>query len=249
VILADPPGAVRESFSLPFLLDPGASTSLVFTLSLNGIPDLPWVDLVVPRSANGSIAGTPSPRLPVIDRPLGVIPDPGRLDRVPQALEGQPEMLVAFDGKTAARFRAALAPGALALHATVLDDPGQPQDPAWKGSCVEVFAADSDTNAIGHVFLTPGSGARPAAALIPEAGETAPAPGVQVQSARTDEGYTLTALIPLSLLNLSPDPDRLKLEIQLSRPEAGGKMSYGAVFGSTRAYQTPLHYGAFQTIR
>jgi hypothetical protein len=251
-LLCEPPAAVRPAdapLGLPFTLAPGASTSAVFALTLAGAPCRPWVDLVVPRSPKGAVAGTPSPRVPIIDRPLPVLPAPGRLDLVPGALAGEPELAVAFDGKTAARFRAALVSGALALHAVVTGDSGQPADPPWQGSCLEVFAARSDTNAIGHVFLTPSSADRPAAALIPEEGGTAVATGVQVQSAGTPDGYSLTALIPLRLLELPDEPDRLKLEFQISRPESGGKTSYGAVFGSTRAYQTPLHYGSFKALR
>jgi hypothetical protein len=247
----DPAGAVtfKGPSSLPFTLPPGASTSVVFELTPNGAPALPWVNLVVTRSPGGAIAGTPSPRLPILDRPLGGIAAPGTLDEVRKSLAGRPPLVIPIDGKPAAEIRIALAPGALALHAVIRGEPGPPQDPPWKGSCLEVFSAASDTNAMAHLFLVQAYGDKPAAGLVAEEDQSVKVPDIQVQSARTPDGCEMTALIPLRLLELPASPERLKLEFQLGLPGADGKMLYGTTFGSTRAYMTPLSYGTFRIIR
>jgi hypothetical protein len=239
----------RDTLSFPFKLPPGAATSHVFTLTADKPPQAGMIPLVVPRSPGGLVAGIPSPSLPVVDRPIRLVPEPDTIAGIARALESETPFELHLAGQPAARIRIGLTPRSLLLEAQVTDARVSPQDPPWKGSCLEIFASTGVTNAIGHVFLRPASDKEPAAGLVPDDDQAVRMADIEVQSAVTATGYDMTARVPLRLLQLDANADRFGLELQLGASGADGKIAYGTVFNSIRAYMTSIGYGQFRVLR
>jgi hypothetical protein len=207
------------------------------------------IPLVVPRSPGGLVAGIPSPSLPVVDRPIRLVPEPDTIAGIAKAIESETPFVLLLAGQPAARIRIGLTPRSLLLEAQVTDARVSPQDPPWKGSCLEIFASTGVTNAIGHVFLRPASDKEPAASLVPDDDQAVLMADIEVQSTVTATGYDMTARVPLRLLQLDANADRFGLELQLGASGADGKIAYGTVFNSIRAYMTSIGYGQFRVLR
>jgi hypothetical protein len=111
-----------------------------------------------------------------------------------------------------AEARVALAGDKMAVVVTVHDVAVRRGDPVWRGSCFELFGCAGAGKAIGQVFLTPPTDELPAAAFK-LSGAIVPAPEIAVTALATGpEGYTLAALVPLSLLELSVGAREFRLE-------------------------------------
>jgi len=169
------------------------------------------------------------------------------LDGVAKALADQEPRTIKADAKNAlVDLRFALAGEHLALLASVKDSKVTQAQTAWKGSCLEVFGSMEGTSAIGQVFLVPAAGDQLAKGHK-AAGGIVPAPDIKVTSQATKDGYTMTVLIPLSLLKLDPAKGRIMLEFQItSMGGPKGKVARGTLFGSERAYERNHRYGLFE---
>lgn len=141
------------------------------------------------------------------------------LDGLAQQLVEQPANEVRFGpfGGVGSRLRLAIIDDALALVAEVGDARMHHGARPWLGSCIEVFAAASDGGTTtGHVAIQPELSGLPARLTVVRAGEPLPVE-FPVRTTRTTDGYTLAALIPLSVLGVTASAFRLEVAITAAR--------------------------------
>jgi len=234
-----------------FDLDSGETRT--FTITVQSRKDLQtaWLELHVPRSPAGTIAGIPLIRLPVVDRPLPLLPVvPEDLRQALNLPVETPCLRIPPQAEPSGTVQLAMTPRGLWLKARISDDRITRTDPPWKGSCLELFAAPpEDPTAVRQIFLLPPAGGQPASAAIAESGQPLAASDIAVLGQSVAGGYELTALIPLPRLGFSEVPERLLLEIQLDRIEGTNAPAYHSAFGAPRAYQSGIGYGAFRVTR
>ena len=173
---------------------------------------------------------------------------------LPVQLRGLPPRKIAtLRGEPVATVRAALAGQSLALEMAVTDHAIRGGELAWQGSCVEVFTSPTTsgqwhpslTNAgIRQVFLVPAVGAAPAFARK-QCGQELPAPEIQITGTSHRTGYTLQALVPLSLLELDPAVGEFLFQIVVTAtPQPGHPATRAALFyGGLSASGSNLLYG------
>lgn len=167
-----------------------------------------------------------------------------RVDEVAGVLaEAEPVEIKAGD-TALARVRFAFAGDDLAIHAEVTDATLLHHREPWRGSCVEVFGAMPETLEIGQVFLAPQVADRSSGGYLAKGLKQVPEGRIRTQSKRTELGYEIQALIPLSLLKVKPEAKKFLLEIQVSSSK-GKKRIYANLFGSERAYENCSKYGLF----
>jgi hypothetical protein len=230
-------------------LQPGETMSHDFAVSLLQKTMASGVYLVVPKSPRGQIVRVPSPLLPIADRPLPRLPETA-LAAVAEALKEQPVYPLEIDGKRIVDLRFAVAGTNLIVDAVVTDTNLKQGARPWKGSLFEIFAAaPNDQGGIHQIFLVPADAEAPARALIPSEGKQVAAPTIALQSQATATGYRLQAVVPLAMLGMAGPTGRVKLEFQVSTTLGDGKMHYGTVFESPRAYQDHSYYGRFEIRR
>ncbi|MBI3987473.1 MAG: hypothetical protein HY343_11165 [Lentisphaerae bacterium] len=192
----------------------------------------------------GEMTGKPKPALPLAR--LAALESP---EAVAAALAKQPAHEIKKGEQKLAELRFALAGDSLALDARVWDPKITRRDPMWEGSCLEVFGSMPGTTTVGQVFLAPAGSNAPAAGARSVKGKIEPEPQIRAQSAPAEGGYTLQALIPLSLLAVDGAAEGCLLEFQLTTLSADKKpkAQRGTLFGSQRAYDQNWAYGVFQS--
>lgn len=134
----------------------------------------------------------------------------------------------------------------LALYATVTDRQLERPATVWRGSCLEVFGSTPGSFDIGQVFLAPALADKPAAALVAQDGKQSPHTDIQVVSKPLENGYELTALIPLSLLKIDASKDSFLLEFQADSVLSGKARTAVTLFDSVHAYENNQRYGLFK---
>ncbi len=234
--IADQPTTMP--LNIPFALNPHEQRTIALTIQPTPGLQAAWIELQVPRSPFGAIAGIPLFRLPVMDFPL-----PRK--RSPPL----PEWQIPREGRPIATVRLAFDEEGLWVLAQVKDKRVVRGDPIWKGSCLELFASSPDRpDRIHQIFLLPPKESEKPFAAISEDGQPLSAPDIPVTGQPTPEGYEMTALIPLHRLGLSTIPDRIHLELQLAVADEENALHWHTAFGSPRAYQSSIGYGAFRVL-
>jgi hypothetical protein len=191
-------------------LRPGVSRSAEFTLEVTGRP------AVITVKAAGSGEGIHGALLTLFGERDWAIPV---LDACPTDLAALPALLAGAEPRVArladgpvAEARVALVGEKLAVVVTVHDVAVRRGDPVWRGSCFELFGCAGDGKAIGQIFLAPPTAELPATAFK-LSGAIVPAPEIALAALATGpEDYTLAALVPLSLLEISVGAREFRLE-------------------------------------
>jgi len=248
VLLASPADAARllHPDPVPYVLAPGAQTTVTFEAVLTATNRPGAVAFTVPRSPRGDLLRQESFCLPVAGYTLRLLPRIETLQAIPAAL-AECEVHALRTGDTPlAHVRLGLAGDHLAIRAEVADSQIARPEVVWQGSCVEVFGAAADSAPPGQVILAPASGDTPAAALRVQGAAPEPDADVQVSTEPTPQGYALSALIPLAHLHVPVDAkpgDSLLLEVQVTAFGQDKSKAHASLFGSTRAYRDASHYG------
>lgn len=124
-------------------------------------------------------------------------------------------------GAVCAKLQLALAGDALVLHAIVPDARLHHGAQPWSGSCLELYVATADAGvACGQVAIQPELLGVPARTWNVFGG-LRPEP-IAVRTTRTDTGYELQAVIPLTQLGLAADVTAFRLEIAVTAARATG---------------------------
>ncbi|NLL83884.1 MAG: hypothetical protein GX230_06550 [Lentisphaerae bacterium] len=151
------------------------------------------------------------------------------------------------DGKRhIADIRFGVTDNALAVTANVVDSDIRPNLTPWRGSCVEIFGSLPEATTVGQIFLVPGANDKPAVAYRQDGGKQIANPAIKVTSQPCDNGYEISALIPLALLTLDPNAKTILLEAQVTSTDPQKKLTPQTAFGSTRAYMNNRNYAPFQ---
>ncbi|MBI2191869.1 MAG: right-handed parallel beta-helix repeat-containing protein [Planctomycetes bacterium] len=193
-----------------------------------------------------AVAGTVRPSLvqAVIEwavTRLGALKDPGEVAGALAPVAGR---AVAFEDAILAELRFAVAGECLALHARVFDRQRVQSPKPWEGSCIELFGSIQESRAIGQVFLLPRTPQEPARALRQSGDRQVPAEGIRLETSDVPGGYEMRALVPLTLLAVTPACGRFLLEAAVSAaPCAERSFLRGTLFGSTSAYNNTSRYG------
>jgi hypothetical protein len=144
------------------------------------------------------------------------------LAALPALLAGAAPRTARLSDGPVAEARVALAGDKLAVVVTVHDVAVRRGDPVWRGSCFELFGCAGPGKAIGQIFLAPPTKEAPAAAFTLMDGAIVPAPEIAVATvAAGPEGYTLAALPPLALLEISSGAKEFRLEGVATAQTAG----------------------------
>lgn len=187
--------------------------------------------------------------------PDAVKPEPQRLPRVAAVdapaglaavMSNVPPHEIKADGHPAATVRLARSGDKVAVEVVVKDVKVDRADPAWQGSCLEVFGSLPGAQRVGQVFLAPGTDKAKAGAFLPGKDKLTPASDILVESQPVEGGYELRALIPLERLALDATKTTWLMELQITTHDVKGKVQRGTRFGSVRAYDINARYGAFE---
>jgi hypothetical protein len=201
------------------------------------------VDLVVPRSLGGAVAGTPTLAVPVIGWPMARLAPMSAPEAARDALATAHPYPVRAGDRQLGTVRVGKAGADLAVTVGVIDPGVLPGTPPWQGSCVGVFAGAGSDRPSGCVCLTPAVGGTPARAWADTPNGPTEMTDIRVGSRATPEGYELEALIPLARLGLLRDVETPRLEFQVTAAGGGGRRATGTVFGSERACENSRRYG------
>lgn len=167
------------------------------------------------------------------------------LDEVAAALGSVEPVSVPGKKGKAGDIRFGIAGDSLILSADVVDTKIVHHNTAWKGSSVELFASKPNTFGIRQIFLVPATGGKAAAGYLAKSGGQTLTPDVKVKSEMTQTGYTLQAIVPLSLLKLNAEDGKFLLEFQIDSNVRGRGMEYQTMFGSRLAYENNQSYRLF----
>ncbi|NLL82616.1 MAG: hypothetical protein GX230_00040 [Lentisphaerae bacterium] len=248
-LTATPPEAATISAdgTLSYTLLPGQTISRTFSVTPTSTTPGTPIHLVVPRSPQGQVAATPSPRLPFSHRPIQNI-GACHLANLTSKLTTTRSYTARNGDNQVAQVYLALANDHLAITATVVEPQIRQTPSVWKGSDIEIFGSlpGGNTDDIGQIFLVPGTADLPPKALRKIGPDITAAPEIKITSSTTANGYQLTALVPLDHLKLQTHSGQLAIEVQISSL-INGKQSYTTLFGSVRAYLDTSRYGLFQT--
>lgn len=200
-------------------LRPRSSRSAEFALAIQGTPPKITVDVAGfgPGVGGASlmIFGEREWRIPGLSAP---VTGP---ETVAAALAAAPVREVRSEGTPMAAVRVGVTGEALAVLIAVADLAPRRGSPVWAGSCVEVFgsavvarqgAAGDSNPGIGQVFLVPPADGQAAKACKLD-GAIVAAPEIQLCAASAGEGYTLSAVIPFSLLKIPAGAREFRLEM------------------------------------
>ena len=126
----------------------------------------------------------------------------------------------------------------LALTAHLLEDRPQATDPVK--SSLDVYAKLPGAAKITQILLHPPTATTPAQGLHHVGDEWPPTPEIRVTTRLTADGYDLSALIPLSMLGITPEAKEFLLESMVSAYQPGtGTFTYPALFHSVSAFMKP----------
>ena len=260
---AEPEGAAAfpRGDSVPCALVPGEQMSAELELALDpAFPDL--VSRLTVLAAGRAVK--PARLVVTVEYPLSVLPPLDGPETVAAALAAEP----VYPVKTprthsrpchAADLRLAVAGEDLALAATVKDEHVMVTEMLWDGSCIEVFGSSSDRERIGQVFgnlqigqvfLVPAHGGEPAKGYFQARNAQHFTPDIRVRTDPLEGGYALQALVPLRLLEASPESGRFLFEVQVTTGlDAQGRQERVTLFGTQAAYRDTAWYamGTFRT--
>ncbi len=139
--------------------------------------------------------------------------------------------------------RTAIAGEELAVWATVDDRRITPTLAEWKGASLEVFCARPGSTVIRQViFLAQGAQGAGAAQLYQNGKQQATPPLRWTTVQRTNGGYDLLALIPLSVLQVDPATPFLFEVAVVAAPAPDADALYLTLFGSVHAYNNDSNY-------
>jgi parallel beta-helix repeat protein len=238
-LVAERGGELHGDRRLAFALEPGEEATLLCALAVE--PDATEVMLATYPETDAALPTAlylPLVRDWTAKRFTVTLP----VSDVPAALANAEPRAVRTGPLQLAEVRLGIAAGDLALFARVADPhPAQDAAAPWQASCIEVFAAMPDADAIGQVFLLPAVHDAPAQAFRAADGPQ-PAPAIRLHTLPADGGYTLAALIPLALLQLPEDADTFRIEFAVSAPRATTALR-ATLFGSPQAYASTEQYG------
>lgn len=158
------------------------------------------------------------------------------VEMVETRLQQQPLLQVRkADHTLAATLRFAVAGTDLALTAHLLEDRQQATDPVK--SSLDVYAMLPGAAKITQILLHPPTATTPAQGLHQVGTDWPPTPEIRVTTRLTADGYDLSALIPLSMLGITPDAKEFMLESMVSAYQPGtDTYTYPALFHSVSAF-------------
>ena len=168
------------------------------------------------------------------------------VEQVAALVKDQPPLTIHdLDGKVYATLRFALAGPDLAVFAHLLEERIAPTDPVKSG--IDFYGLMPGATKLSQLMIQPPTAAAPAQARRQDGDEALPAPEIRLATQMTEDGYDLSALIPLSLLNIDPNAEEFLLESMMSayQPRTG-KSVYPALFHSTNCFTNFAMYGHFQ---
>lgn len=148
------------------------------------------------------------------------------------------------DGAMLARIRLRRRGATLVVVARVNDRRVTPLDPAWSGSCVEVFGAMPGSAKIGQVVVQPAAANRPPRAWQSEVGAQKRLTDVDLRCRPCRGGYHLEAVVPIRHLAINAGEGEFLVEVQVSAFSRDGVLRRGTLFGSTAAYADTLCFAA-----
>lgn len=247
VVPPDVAGADPASF--PVHLAPGESVTREVAVTLH--PDAPGHRSRVTLQVAGRVLRETEQTL-FIAQPLPRLTETPALEAVADTLARVPAQRLYLDwaGQTGpvAEARFVLAPGALLLTARVTDPRVQVADPLWMCSHLELFAARvPGASSFAQLFLVPASGDTSARGYRIHAGTPVADASIQLLTVPTGEGYVLSAIIPLTVLDLAPTLNEVALELSVTASDDAGTMGArrGTLFGSPKAFTESDGYGLF----
>ena len=176
--------------------------------------------------------------------PLTKVPTEAKVGELAMFLADAPTFSARNKSRVIGKVQFGISGSRLALHATVIDRNVERGSRLWDGSAVELFASIPDSLDITQIILTPATDDHTTTAHQLLKGKPVPLPTIQAQTALVRNGYTLSALVPLSLLGLKEENGKLLLESQLSSHN-GKARTYGTIFKSKAAYQKNSAYRLF----
>lgn len=159
---------------------------------------------------------------------------------------GKPLLCKSADGVTLAQIRLMRRGAAIVVVARVSDGQVTPLDPAWSGSCVEVFGAMPGSATIGQVVLQPATASQPPRAWQSEVGGQKRLKDVGLRCRPRRGGYELEAVVPIQYLAIAAEVGEFLVEVQVSAFSRDGALRRGTLFGSTAAYADTLAFAAIE---
>jgi hypothetical protein len=238
-----------------YTVAPGGEATLDFDVVLSdawlarGLPAITYSYIFArnpviraPRSSVGEGRKGASLRIEA-DHHASQLPHIEAIEDVAGALAREMAYPFSRGGDTFGEVRFAIAGRRLALSAQVRDTAPAQDDVVQEGSCIEVFGAMRGEKVIGQVFLVPQVGGAPARAFQQVKGEVVPAPGVEILTTPTPNGYRLDALVPPDLLHVRAEEEVILLEFRVTTHAAGGKLARGTVFQSGAPDRDSLQFG------
>jgi hypothetical protein len=166
------------------------------------------------------------------------------VEQVPMALKTDAPHDIQYRNQPLGRMQYAIAGDYLAVRMQVLDARITPTLKAWPDTAVDILASVPGTDTVRQVvFLPKGPGGGPV--NLNENGHALPAPQVAWQvTPLPDHGYTLTALIPLTLFQLDAAVHEFLFDCAVcAAPAPDAPVQYQTLFRSYAAFHNNSRFG------
>ena len=173
------------------------------------------------------------------------------LDLVAKALAKEQARAILANNTPVATAQIAVAGADLAVQVRVQDRKITRSKDLWDGSCIEVYGLSPEPgHGINQLFLLPATAESPAGALCVQRDGKSPENGpqstteIRLLTHPTEDGYTLTALIPLALFGIEANSEAFLFEISANAaPDPRQPPLHGTAFDTFCAFCNKSAYG------
>lgn len=173
-------------------------------------------------------------RIPLLETP----------EQIAKTLAELPALDIKNEDKVIGKVRCAISGEMLVVLANSLDKQVVVGNKPFDGAEFEVFGATSEGGKLGQVFLISGTRIVPAKGCYLKDTQIVSEPSILVSSTISDDGYEISALIPLKLFNIDHAARSFLLEIESNAVlQSGQNRQYYPLFGSPAPYQNTGKYG------
>jgi len=238
-ILVEPPGAgyVIGSSVMPYSLEPGKSA---------------FADFVIETSANRAVIGTRSTarKLQNCELPLDIEVPVKRLTIEPKLNEidglflAEPAKEITYKNYTMAHLKCAVAGKYLVFQAEVHDPRINKNTDIWTDTAIDVFVSIPGTRLVRQVVFQPKGPKGINKVSFHENGAELPNIELQWKTSNLPEyGYSLDALIPLSLFKLTSESKEFLFDCAVAASPANDvSVQYVTVYKSYAAYMNNIRF-------